>query len=389
MKKNFKKNRVIISSIIISTVWIIFSIPKKTFAEPSTNQSSYSSTLLSLLPSTAYSKKEYLKAYCMAMENETIKNWLKDKKVDALFYSPKQSIFIAVLCKPFQDKWSFYNTDLLNNKDRSEILGENLSWCDPTTDMNSCDLSILLPHLFTAVLNDHSTLSIAWWAIKWQEKEDNINEFTKTYFGNLWSACGKTDSNYITNASAGSEKDALCSHPKTYALLKSTIDWLQEQQKNLKTIDAEKFKEIQTDICKKPWEEFNNLITCAYTNTSQVEWWAMQYNIRYNELLYYKVLISWLETKLNDPNLAPLNLTKSIKVDLSDEIWRLQKELIVSQNAIQIMQRYIDNIRVTLPLHIWLYAYYEDVIAFRKSLVKVYTPIHQLYYKLRNIQEKN
>jgi hypothetical protein len=52
------------------------------------------------------------------------------------------------------------------------------------------------------------------------------------------------------------------------------------------------------------------------------------------------------------------------------------------------MQTTINNIRATFPLHIWLQIYYEDVVWFRKSLAKIYTPIHQLNYKLRNIQEK-
>ncbi len=44
--------------------------------------------------------------------------------------------------------------------------------------------------------------------------------------------------------------------------------------------------------------------------------------------------------------------------------------------------------QATFPVHIGLLAYYEDVLEFRKALVKIYTPIHQLYYKLRNVQQK-
>lgn len=52
------------------------------------------------------------------------------------------------------------------------------------------------------------------------------------------------------------------------------------------------------------------------------------------------------------------------------------------------MEKTLQNMQATFPIHIGLLAYYEDVLAFRKSIVQIYTPIHQLYYKLRNVQEK-
>ncbi len=39
-------------------------------------------------------------------------------------------------------------------------------------------------------------------------------------------------------------------------------------------------------------------------------------------------------------------------------------------------------------LIVGLMAYTEDIINFRKAFVKVYTPLHQLYYKMRNVQDE-
>jgi hypothetical protein len=96
---------------------------------------------------------------------------------------------------------------------------------------------------------------------------------------------------------------------------------------------------------------------CAYTNSSSEEAGKFQYNLWYNELLYYKILISWLTNeKLQDPDVKPLTLASDsrnmVSVNLADEIQNLKREEIISDNAVQIMQTTINNIRATFPLHI-------------------------------------
>jgi hypothetical protein len=46
----------------------------------------------------------------------------------------------------------------------------------------------------------------------------------------------------------------------------------------------------------------------------------------------------------------------------------------------------IAQIYESFPLHIGLLAYYEVIREVRLSLSRVYTPIHQLYFKLQNVQ---
>jgi hypothetical protein len=73
--------------------------------------------------------------------------------------------------------------------------------------------------------------------------------------------------------------------------------------------------------------------------------------------------------------------------EVLDEEWRkAQIELEVATNAIQQDFKIIRNLFAKFPIHIALVAYLEDLVRFRNTLVKLYTPIHQMYYKLRNTQ---
>lgn len=386
MKKYFIHNKWLTTIISIPIVLlVIFVAPKLWVADtPTITWEKYLSVIVAWLSSKSdiRSKKEALALYCETMTDSVVVWWYLDE--NNIYYSPKNSLFVQALCKWVSSEDIFYNKNLIKWTSRNQILWNNIQWCEWST-FSECKLDELLPALFNATMNDHSTLSIAWWTMK--EGEDwlhtAVQEFSQKYFTSLSPICGDKNSEYIGTNSSTSPKNGLCSHPSTYQSLKNTIQWLQKQINNLRIINfAWNVQCDTTDIYKSYFE-------CAYTNqTSQEAWWY-QHNLWYNELLYYKLLISRLtENKLKDSKIKPLNLTKDITIDLSDERQNLKREAILSENAVQIMQKTINNIRATFPLHIWLQVYYEDVVAFRKSLVKIYTPIHQLYYKLRNIQEK-
>jgi hypothetical protein len=49
--------------------------------------------------------------------------------------------------------------------------------------------------------------------------------------------------------------------------------------------------------------------------------------------------------------------------------------------------RMLNNVQSTYPIHIGLQAYLEDIKWYRKQLSAIYTPMHQLSYLLRNVQE--
>lgn len=387
----------------------------KTIAKPSINSvEAWIWLLESALPKTfeqVNSKQKLLQRFCI--DTNKYREWFLDSKNNNLYYTPQQSLFMAVLCQPFNEDISvletlFFNYDILKKADNNNNSRAFLPWvpknCDPTSDMKDCDFSKLLPALFSAVMNDHSTLSMAWWT--WTDENENtiIKNFSNTYFGTIWQEqCKSADRYFLDNQSSSTKEEAICSHPKTHALLKNTIQDLQKQKKNIQTLEIDELLSIQeetptkdTKWCTIWWDLFYaNMFLCGYStnNTDDRQKRATQYNLQFNELLYYKILIARLSDVLSKNNIAPLDLTKTqLTADQatssSPEVQSLARELAISQQAVTTMQKTLDGFHATFPLHIWLSAYYEDVLNVRKSLAKVYTPINQLYYKLRNIQQK-
>jgi hypothetical protein len=51
--------------------------------------------------------------------------------------------------------------------------------------------------------------------------------------------------------------------------------------------------------------------------------------------------------------------------------------------------RQLWNLESSYPIHIGFLMYQEDLLNMRDNLAKIYLPIHQLHYKLENVQSKN
>ncbi len=405
-----KKHYIIITTIIVSLlIWcsVFFLMQTKTQAWIDTVPTGVvlgSTSFYNSLPATVTSKRWLLEWFCNAAISQ--REWfLSDDRT--LYYAPKNSLFLAALCSPILwEERMFFNQDLLsdaikeNNRPRA-FLGTIPRSCDPDpeNDMGNCDMSRVLPIIFAAAMNDHSTLSMAWRVLTDDNIDDTIAWFSDKYFGwwkSLW--CVESSSIFLGTKSASNQQEAICSHPKTNTLLKETIEQLQKQQKNLKTISADEIAKTWKDVvCTDDTTNKNDLFLCSYTShhpNANVQA-GNQYNVWYNEVFYYKLLITRISQKLSadESVIKPLNLTRqqissSTSIENSAEIENLAREVVISQQALVTMQKTLDNFRATFPLHIWLNAYYEDVLQVRKWLAKVYTPINQLYYKLRNIQQK-
>lgn len=48
----------------------------------------------------------------------------------------------------------------------------------------------------------------------------------------------------------------------------------------------------------------------------------------------------------------------------------------------------LNQLQSRFPIHIGLMLYQEDLLTMRNSFAKIYLPIHQLHYKLENVQSK-
>jgi hypothetical protein len=51
--------------------------------------------------------------------------------------------------------------------------------------------------------------------------------------------------------------------------------------------------------------------------------------------------------------------------------------------------RQMGNLESTYPIHIWFLMYQEDLLNIRDNFSKIYLPLHQLHYKLENVQSKD
>lgn len=400
MKVFTQKNIIIwISAILVLCVGIfVVAKPTKAIQPISGIENGIVALQTSLGTSDDLNKKDLLTTFCKAAA--TNMNWFTD---GSLYYSPNYSLFLGVLCKPF-------GVDIFLTVDgKQDYLSENFEkdWnslitpitsipanCSPTTNMKSCDLPKLLKTIFTAVMDDHSTLGIWYWAMSSNKVSDLVKDFSNTYFGDGETLCKWGDWFYLSNKSiAGAEA---CSHPQTYKYLSDVIQGLQKNIQAIRTINVKKLQDIQKDAgeCAKWDNTFPNLFLCSYTSKELDNKIALQSNLWYNEVMYYNLLSKRLIMRYANDTvwLASLDLATTNDhggtslEEHAKEILALQDDLEKSKVALWIMQKSVANFQTSFPLHVWLVAYYEDVTTIRKSLVKVYTPLSQLYYTLRNVQ---
>ncbi len=71
---------------------------------------------------------------------------------------------------------------------------------------------------------------------------------------------------------------------------------------------------------------------------------------------------------------------------LDEEARKTQLELEVAEESVFNTAKIVRNIYAQFPVHIGLVAYLEDLVGLRNELVKLYTPMHQMYYKFINAQ---
>ncbi len=185
-----KKHHIIITTIIAALlIWtsVFFFIQPKTQANPMVSFSVGINAFYTKLEEAPTSKKDLLKMFCSASAAGA--NWFLDEN-GWLYYAPKNSLFLSILCVPllWKDKILFEHKTLLQDSIRTNDSPRSFMWkipgsCDPEGEMHDCDLSKLLPTLFAAAMNDHSTMSMAWWVLTTKDDEDSVTAFSNKYFG--------------------------------------------------------------------------------------------------------------------------------------------------------------------------------------------------------------
>ncbi len=286
--------------------------------------------------------------------------------------------------------------------------------CNPTTSMQWCNLVSFLPDIFSLIMNEYSNINL-WSLYGYQmiqaEKVDQLGntkdpsfkevvaKFSKTYFGddrydkvgnyigdpNV--PCNNPSITYL-DSSDPSGQSVHCAHPKTYEFVATTLKSAKRLIDKTKLIDAPKVLE---EPCQ--WNERNLLLMrCAFTtygNTSFDSDIKSFNNLILNELLWYKLFTAYYTQMLiYDPSYYTLSMWS---ISFTHQRWikeytTMLYEQQLAMQAVKQMSRMISQVGVYFPLHVWLSAYYEDLLNYRKTITRSYTPFHQLAYKRRNVQ---
>lgn len=266
--------------------------------------------------------------------------------------------------------------------DREDLKVEG---CKRDGDMTSCDFALFLPKLFALVINDISkTKLVQLYSNQSDDTEEAIKAFSQTYFGSGESICKKKDTIYLSDKE-GTDKEAACNHPETRKVVEQYIEKVKEMADKTKYIDAEKLLKNQSDKCEKETKEF---VVCSFDNENTLARDSF-HNLLYNELLFYKLFITLAQESIQYPEYNEFRAFSDISQEAAQETTRLNDEITLSADAILYTEKTLQNMQATFPVHIGLLAYYEDLVDFRKSLIRIYTPLNQLYYKLRNVQQRD
>ena len=376
----------------------------------------------SLQQEPAQSTADMINIFCDAVTNLPIQY-----KDDATWfiYDSHQSLFIDVLCfgntvQEQREETMISKQELLTKDTRAEltdisICNENDPNCrvscpyDSSTktfigSLDECRLFDKIPNIYHSITNDVVNLMIAWaygYQIDQQEDiENNIKIFTDSYL--FYSEQENKDQQTKTNKfelCASSE----CLYPDTHKHLQSFFKKAANITKKTTVIDPEKLIRVddQNDyVCYDTNSEEAigyDIINCGLIGATgegiaRPTTLQRQSNMLYNENLRYKMFLSYYIYNLqHNTDLSPFSITENSINTLyaqSDAIVAINTDLQKTKQAMTWSIQKVSQIQQTFPLHIALVAYREKLVTVRDTLAKLYTPIHQLYYKLRNVQEQ-
>lgn len=338
--------------------------------------------------------------------------WYKDV-FDEIAYTPswvsfKTSDYIKEDVDLNVDVWQIPSQGRLNSEQAYHA-------CNPADTMQACSFANFLPDIFATLMNEYSNIKL-WSLYGYQmikaEQVDQlgntqdpalqevVKQFSRTFFGDdtydktgkyVWDKkvpCNDPEKMYL-DPSDPIGKSVHCSHPKTYEFVATTLKSAKKLIEKTKLIDAKKLLE---KWCKAGNERNTLLMSCAFSTY----WYASFdsdlksfHNLVLNELLWYNLFVTYYTQMLvYEPSYHPLTIWSA---SFSYQRWvkeytTMLYEQQLAMQAVRQMNRMITQVVVHFPLHVGLAAYYEDLVNYRKTVTKSYTPFHQLAYKWRNVQ---
>ena len=309
-------------------------------------------------------KKDINHQFCAIFKN----NVYKAKVNDNLIFNSSKSIWLYIFCKINNISIKTEVSSLVKKKDGLFI------WSD-ISKANQI-FSLLMNDLFNA------KLASIFWFIKWKSIQESIKNFSDVYFGKGNDICWN-DTFYLLNKfvipQSLSDFKAVCSHPMTYNYLASQLKSLLYISSNIKLLNY--------DLLVQNFpQEFKP--ATSYTWTDITKFYAFLMNEYFWYSLYLNVYKYFLVSKWIW--LADISYSSDIETSynfVNEEVQKINMYLFVSKKTINQATRLLMNLHWSFPIHVALLSYFEDIIKFRKYLVQLYTPFHQLYYKLRNVED--
>ena len=318
-------------------------------------------------------------------------------------YNPKQSVFVSIACNSLQsekkDKTAAISADLLpintilkrkNIRDMGIIcsqsqLGSLVSTgnisdidCENRSFNNNLDYPFIFQKVITQVQNDRTNLSLAR-IYGTVDSESTEKQLANEYINNHFDTIGVVPE--------------LKNYPNTHKRLTEYIKNGKTIQKETYFIDYKKVKDNGSSLG-------GNIADFFFINaTSQIpaNYHKINTDILYNELFFYTLFVSVYTEYLNrfwDTNKQDIPISWwqrniSIWESIILQRWRITQQIEKMKNAVSESIRQLWNLESAYPIHIGFLMYQEDLINIRNNLTKIYLPLHQLHYKLENVQSKN
>ena len=330
-----------------------------------------------------FTKKMMLQYFCYTMDKKAD----KIKKLSEKNFDPKKSIFLRYLCNEtsLYKEWIFAQNIQLNNFFQSYVKNiiENsksknnechISWYNTIKwSLNNINFACVSKRIFDAVASDITNLMSAksYWFF-------NNSEELKTWQKNIFLKKVCLEWKYIDWIKWW--KPSLCSHPYTYKYMKKISNNLKMVLNNLKTIELNPI-DIK-EFIKKLWYSQKSIPMLILLN-SQL----------YNELYFYNLFLSYYKSFLNYWTKQSYvvkvwtNAYNVTQAEIDKQAVEVDTDIFVAQAIIKKSVQIIKDIYWTFPVHIWFLSIIEDINVFRHTLAKIYTPLDQLRYKLKSVQD--
>jgi len=143
-----------------------------------------------------------------------------------------------------------------------------------------------------------------------------------------------------------------------------------------------KAEDVLASPCKN---RKGDMMSCAFSSTgdrfTNGDWTTFQ-NLYMNELMRYTLFSTYYMDQIRNSTerevLRVWDRYSDAVIANQKEAEQLSREVVFAKEAMYQTIRRLQNLYTTFPIHIGLMAYLEDLEAYRKVFVKIYTPLQQL-----------